>query len=98
MVEYKQRCDKPVLWDLVSVVPVFSSLGKSNVLHCLWARLNLSGSDLQFCGVGSCGNFSEAPGNSTRPPDRLVHTLMGCYVGVGLLAMLLVAVFLDNID
>ncbi|XP_031437950.2 protein unc-93 homolog A-like [Clupea harengus] len=59
---------------------------------------NITDGDLLFCGVDSCGVPDATSGNSTRPGDRLVHTLLGCYIGVGVLAMLVVAVFLDNID
>uniref|UniRef100_H3DP89 Protein unc-93 homolog A n=1 Tax=Tetraodon nigroviridis TaxID=99883 RepID=H3DP89_TETNG len=54
---------------------------------------------LRTCGVADCGLV--VPGNSTalRPAQELVQTLLGCYiVGVGVLAVLIVAVFLDNID
>ncbi|MBN3314452.1 UN93A protein, partial [Atractosteus spatula] len=53
---------------------------------------------LKFCGAGSCEYTGEAAGNSTRPPDTLVYTLLGSYIGVGVLAMIFVAVFLDNLD
>ncbi|KAG9336264.1 hypothetical protein JZ751_002611 [Albula glossodonta] len=54
---------------------------------------------LQFCGAaGSCEYAGTATGNSTRPTQSLVNTLLGCYIGFGVLAMVLVAVFLDNID
>ncbi|KAM6964913.1 protein unc-93 homolog A [Aplochiton taeniatus] len=52
---------------------------------------------LQFCGAGVCDFI----GNSTPPkqPERkLVQILVGCYIGVGVLAMIIVSVFLDNID
>uniref|UniRef100_A0A673XUG0 Protein unc-93 homolog A n=1 Tax=Salmo trutta TaxID=8032 RepID=A0A673XUG0_SALTR len=87
-----------ILFLLYQSSAVWGNLMSSIVFGQDSTSVNISESDLQFCGVGSCGNISEAPGNSTRPPERLVHTLMGCYVGVGVLAMLLVAVFLDNID
>ncbi|XP_063078704.1 protein unc-93 homolog A-like [Engraulis encrasicolus] len=60
--------------------------------------VNITDGDLLLCGVHSCGAPEVSLGNSTRPDDRLVYTLLGCYVGVGVLAMLLVAIFLDNID
>nr|XP_006625794.1 PREDICTED: protein unc-93 homolog A isoform X1 [Lepisosteus oculatus] len=54
--------------------------------------------DLKFCGAGSCEYTGEAVGNSTRPSDTLVNTLLGSYIGVGVLAIIFVAVFLDNLD
>uniref|UniRef100_A0A8C1ENS6 Protein unc-93 homolog A n=1 Tax=Cyprinus carpio carpio TaxID=630221 RepID=A0A8C1ENS6_CYPCA len=53
--------------------------------------------NLQFCGATSCvENFTVA--NSTLPARHLVNTLLGSYIGVGVLAIIFVAVFLDNID
>ncbi|XP_035259527.1 protein unc-93 homolog A-like isoform X2 [Anguilla anguilla] len=55
--------------------------------------------DLWFCGAtDSCEYPGSAVGNTTRPAQNLVNTLLGCYVGFGVLAMVLVAVLLDNID
>ncbi|XP_029352746.1 protein unc-93 homolog A [Echeneis naucrates] len=53
---------------------------------------------LEACGAADCGLNVSAQGTTTRPEDKLVWTLVGCYIGVGVLAMLIVAVFLDNID
>ncbi|GAA6084369.1 protein unc-93 homolog A isoform X1 [Tachysurus ichikawai] len=53
---------------------------------------------LQFCGAALCNENFTTTGNFTRPEQNLVNILMGCYIGVGVLAMFLVAVFLDNID
>uniref|UniRef100_A0A667ZEZ4 Protein unc-93 homolog A n=1 Tax=Myripristis murdjan TaxID=586833 RepID=A0A667ZEZ4_9TELE len=52
---------------------------------------------LQFCGVGACDVVINGT-SSSRPDEKLVWTLVGCYIGVGVLAMIIVAVFLDNID
>ncbi|XP_070705640.1 protein unc-93 homolog A [Pempheris klunzingeri] len=53
---------------------------------------------LLTCGAADCGLVINSNSSTTRPPLKLVQTLVGCYIGVGLLAMLIVAVFLDNID
>ncbi|XP_028252453.1 protein unc-93 homolog A [Parambassis ranga] len=53
---------------------------------------------LQTCGAADCGLFVNASSTTTRPAQKLVWTLVGCYIGVGVLAMIIVAVFLDNID
>ncbi|XP_028296482.1 protein unc-93 homolog A isoform X2 [Gouania willdenowi] len=53
---------------------------------------------LQTCGAFDCGLNVSSGNSSTKPEQNLVLTLVGCYIGVGLLAMLIVAVFLDNID
>ncbi|XP_035279237.1 protein unc-93 homolog A [Anguilla rostrata] len=57
---------------------------------------NITEENLQFCGAGVC--TQNITGESPKPERKLVNILVGCYIGVGLLAMLLVAVFLDNID
>ncbi|KAI4887681.1 hypothetical protein NFI96_014873 [Prochilodus magdalenae] len=53
---------------------------------------------LQYCGAALCNENFTTGGNFTRPEQNLVNILMGCYIGVGVLAMLLIALFLDNID
>lgn len=53
---------------------------------------------LQSCGAADCGLNISINSTTTRPAQKLVWTLVGCYIGVGVLAMLIVAVFLDNID
>lgn len=53
---------------------------------------------LKSCGAAECDLDLSINGTTIRPAQKLVWTLVGCYIGVGLLAMLIVAVFLDNID
>ncbi|KAA8582854.1 hypothetical protein FQN60_015400, partial [Etheostoma spectabile] len=53
---------------------------------------------LLTCGAADCGLDISVNSTSTRPAQELVWTLVGSYIGVGVLAMLIVAVFLDNID
>ncbi|XP_068199315.1 protein unc-93 homolog A [Antennarius striatus] len=52
---------------------------------------------LLTCGAADCGLVVNSS-SITRPEKKLVWTLVGCYIGVGVLAMIIVAVFLDNID
>ena len=63
------------------------------------AAADIPEEDLQLCGAGTCKEivFNSAS-NSTRPEQKLIYTLVGSYIGVGVLAMIIVAVFLDNID
>ncbi|KAM3861461.1 protein unc-93 homolog A-like [Diretmus argenteus] len=51
---------------------------------------------LQFCGAASC--YAQINTTTIRPEKKLVWALVGSYIGVGVLAMIIVAVFLDNID
>ncbi|XP_056151016.1 protein unc-93 homolog A [Lampris incognitus] len=53
---------------------------------------------LQSCGVAGCDFHITGNSSTTRPAEKLVWTLVGCYIGVGVLAMIIVAVFLENID
>nr|XP_020471040.1 protein unc-93 homolog A [Monopterus albus]XP_020471041.1 protein unc-93 homolog A [Monopterus albus] len=59
---------------------------------------NIPEEQLQSCGAADCGLNVSVNSNTTRPAQELVWTLVGSYIGVGVLAMLIVAVFLDNID
>ncbi|XP_063045265.1 protein unc-93 homolog A-like [Engraulis encrasicolus] len=53
---------------------------------------------LQYCGIGPCADEFIQSGNGTRPEQKLVYTLMGCYIGMGLVAIASVAFFLDDLD
>ncbi|KAI9547294.1 Protein unc-93 A [Dissostichus eleginoides] len=53
---------------------------------------------LLVCGAADCSLNLNMNITSIRPAQELVWTLVGCYIGVGVLAMIIVAVFLDNID
>ncbi|KAK2855947.1 hypothetical protein Q5P01_004682 [Channa striata] len=53
---------------------------------------------LKTCGAADCGLNVTSNSTTTRPEQTLVWTLVGSYIGVGVLAMIIVAVFLDNID
>ncbi|MBN3293023.1 UN93A protein, partial [Polypterus senegalus] len=60
---------------------------------------------LQFCGANDCPNNKYSTGNGTGNgtetsgvPNNLRYTLLGIYIGVGLLAVVLVSVFLENVD
>ncbi|KAG7219625.1 hypothetical protein INR49_018939 [Caranx melampygus] len=59
---------------------------------------NIPEEQLLTCGAADCGLNITVNGTTTRPTQKLVSILVGCYIGVGLLAMLIIAVFLDNID
>lgn len=59
---------------------------------------NITEEQLQTCGAADCGLVINATGTTNRPAQELVWTLLGCYIGVGVLAILIVAIFLDNID
>lgn len=59
---------------------------------------NITAEQLQTCGAADCGLDITSNSTTSRPAETLVWTLVGCYIGVGVLAILIVAIFLDNID
>ncbi|XP_032364957.1 protein unc-93 homolog A-like, partial [Etheostoma spectabile] len=68
-----------------------------NALFCVLTA-TIPEEQLLTCGAADCGLDISVNSTSTRPAQELVWTLVGSYIGVGVLAMLIVAVFLDNID
>ncbi|XP_030052350.1 protein unc-93 homolog A [Microcaecilia unicolor] len=53
------------------------------------------------CGANDCPSTVNSSGNSTasnKPSDSLIYTLLGIYTGTGVLAVLLIGFFLDQID
>ncbi|XP_069090632.1 protein unc-93 homolog A isoform X1 [Pleurodeles waltl] len=50
------------------------------------------------CGADDCPVVAVVAGNNTGPSDSLIYTLLGIYTGSGVLAVALIAVFLDQID
>ncbi|XP_034999942.2 protein unc-93 homolog A [Hippoglossus stenolepis] len=61
---------------------------------------NIPEEQLIYCGAADCGlNVSSSNSTTTtRPAQELVWKLVGSYIGVGVVAILIVSVFLDNID
>ncbi|KPP58838.1 protein unc-93A-like, partial [Scleropages formosus] len=53
--------------------------------------------NFEYCGANTCLDTNTG-GNVTQPEQSLVQILLGCYIGVGVFAIILVAIFLDNID
>ncbi|XP_072265284.1 protein unc-93 homolog A isoform X2 [Pyxicephalus adspersus] len=53
------------------------------------------------CGANDCPNLDGSNINSTssqQPTIYLIYTVLGVYTGTGILAVLLITIFLDNID
>ncbi|XP_075720463.1 protein unc-93 homolog A-like [Rhinoderma darwinii] len=62
---------------------------------------NVSLPNYTHCGANDCPYVEENNVNSTsmkKPTTSLIYTLLGIYTGSGVLAVLLVSVFLDNIN
>ncbi|XP_037541576.1 protein unc-93 homolog A [Nematolebias whitei] len=53
---------------------------------------------LETCGAADCGLTIKVNSTTSRPSQNLVWTLVGSYIGVGVLAIIIVSVFLDNVD
>uniref|UniRef100_A0A3Q4GVT9 Protein unc-93 homolog A n=1 Tax=Neolamprologus brichardi TaxID=32507 RepID=A0A3Q4GVT9_NEOBR len=77
---------------------VWGNLMSSLIFGQDTAIVDIPQEQLESCGAADCGLNVTAYGNTTRPEQKLVWTLVGSYIGVGVLAILIVAVFLDNID
>ncbi|OCT80014.1 hypothetical protein XELAEV_18026830mg [Xenopus laevis] len=63
------------------------------------AGSNDSFTDYSQCGANDCPgtNFGNGTG-TTKPTKSLIYTLLGVYTGSGVLAVILIAVFLDTIN
>lgn len=61
---------------------------------------NVTEDALQFCGAKDCPFESTQSDNTTssRPPSELINILLGVYTGAGVLAVLLVTIFLEQVD
>ncbi|KAM5163098.1 protein unc-93 homolog A [Mantella aurantiaca] len=58
-------------------------------------------SNYTYCGAKDCPNLDANTVNSTsskKPEIYLIYTVLGVYTGTGILAVLLIIIFLDNID
>nr|XP_020826021.1 protein unc-93 homolog A-like isoform X3 [Phascolarctos cinereus] len=52
---------------------------------------------LLFCGANDCMKTSTATNSTKHPGNDLIYTLLGIYTGSGILAVLLIAVFLGQL-
>ncbi|XP_008311599.1 protein unc-93 homolog A [Cynoglossus semilaevis] len=77
---------------------VWGNLMSSLIFGQDTAIANIPEEQLQLCGAADCGMNISTNSTSTRPAQKLVWTLVGCYIGVGVLATIIIAAFLDNID
>ncbi|MGH0143922.1 UNVERIFIED_CONTAM: hypothetical protein FKN15_027026 [Acipenser sinensis] len=69
------------------------------IILCIILKASITEEQLNNCGAADCP-VTNVTGNSTTdiPPDSLRYTLVGSYIGVGVLSVILVAVFLDDLD
>ncbi|XP_060609709.2 protein unc-93 homolog A-like isoform X1 [Anolis sagrei] len=60
-------------------------------------KMNISEAELAGCGAADSRNMTASDADISRPTETLIYTLLGIYTGSGVLAVLLVAVFLDPV-
>uniref|UniRef100_F7F0N8 Protein unc-93 homolog A n=1 Tax=Monodelphis domestica TaxID=13616 RepID=F7F0N8_MONDO len=76
---------------------VWGNLISSLVFQQESIKGEISDDQLMHCGAKDCLKTSTSSSNSTRPTHDLIYTLLGIYTGSGILAVLLVAIFLEQI-
>ncbi|KAM9666725.1 protein unc-93 homolog A [Trichechus inunguis] len=76
---------------------VWGNLISSLVFGQTPTRGFLPDEELQHCGASDCLMATEPTNSTQRPSQELIYTLVGIYTGCGMLAVLLVALFLEPI-
>ncbi|XP_036621697.1 protein unc-93 homolog A [Trichosurus vulpecula] len=76
---------------------VWGNLISSLVLQQESTKEEIPEDQLMHCGANDCFTTSTATNNTQYPTNELIYTLLGIYTGSGVLAVLLVAVFLEQI-
>ncbi|XP_029452830.1 protein unc-93 homolog A [Rhinatrema bivittatum] len=81
---------------------VWGNLMSSLIFGQIPARDSLDAWNYTQCGANDCPNTDDTSSRnttaSTKPSDSLIYTLLGIYTGCGILAVLLIGIFLDQID
>ncbi|KAH0622449.1 hypothetical protein JD844_024774 [Phrynosoma platyrhinos] len=70
----------------------------NNFFHFFNGLVNISEVELACCGAEDCKNTTIDDTNTSKPTETLIYTLLGIYTASGILAVLLVAVFLDPVS
>uniref|UniRef100_A0A8C3VEP4 Protein unc-93 homolog A n=1 Tax=Catharus ustulatus TaxID=91951 RepID=A0A8C3VEP4_CATUS len=76
---------------------VFFLVFQSSVWTYLISSLTYLSSHLECCGAYNCLTDTTNTTDSVKPSNSLIYTLLGVYTGDGVLAVLLVIIFLDQI-
>ncbi|NXX64496.1 UN93A protein, partial [Spizella passerina] len=76
---------------------VWGNLISSLILSQSSNQGEVSEEDLECCGAYDCLTDTTNSTGSERPSDSLIYTLLGVYTASGVLAVLLVIIFLDQI-
>ncbi|KAM9316719.1 protein unc-93 homolog A-like [Gastrophryne carolinensis] len=80
---------------------VWGNLISSLVFGTFSAGFEVNDLNLTYCGAKDCPYINVSNINSTstkRPTDQLIYTLLGIYTGSGILAVVFISIFLDNIN
>ncbi|XP_068926523.1 protein unc-93 homolog A-like [Petaurus breviceps papuanus] len=76
---------------------VWGNLISSLVLRQEPPKGDITKEELMNCGANDCYTTTSTNTSTKRPADELIYTLLGIYTGSGILAVLLVAMFLDPV-
>ncbi|NXL72631.1 UN93A protein, partial [Leptocoma aspasia] len=76
---------------------VWGNLISSLILSQSSNKAEISEEDLQCCGAYDCLTDTTNSTGSERPSNSLIYTLVGVYTASGVIAVLLVIIFLDQI-
>ncbi|XP_031360388.2 protein unc-93 homolog A [Lonchura striata] len=76
---------------------IWGNLISSLILSQSSNQGEISEEDLECCGAYDCLTDANNSTGSERPSDSLIYTLVGVYTASGVLAVLLVIIFLDQI-
>ncbi|XP_043859451.1 protein unc-93 homolog A-like [Dromiciops gliroides] len=76
---------------------IWGNLISSLVLQQEPPKGEISKEQLTTCGTNDCFATSASSNSTKRPADELIYTLLGIYTGSGILAVLLIVLFLDSI-
>ncbi|KAF4794833.1 Protein unc-93 A [Turdus rufiventris] len=76
---------------------ICGNLISSLILSQSSTKVNISEGDLECCGAYNCLTDTTNATDSVKPSNSLIYTLLGVYTASGVLAVLLVIIFLDQI-
>ncbi|XP_040285337.1 protein unc-93 homolog A-like [Bufo bufo] len=81
---------------------IWGNLISSLVLNQIPNKVVTNNTNYTYCGANNCPTSTAELSNTTTPvsgvSDTLRYTLMGIYTGSGVIAVLLIVIFLDHID
>ncbi|KAK2491391.1 hypothetical protein MC885_018639 [Smutsia gigantea] len=88
---------KPLLPSSDQLSGVWGNLISSLVFGQLPTKEAIPEEQLLFCGASDCLLDIKSANSTQKPSQELIYTLLGIYTGSGVLAVLLIAVFLEPV-